>query len=479
MSSTKKLQFDVTGTTAVTGTFTTTFTTAKTLTFPDATDTLVAKATTDTLTNKTLDSSTNTVRASSLATTGAPVIVVTGAPGVTGDVLTLTSATAATWQAAPGSGSIGGSGTAGQVTYWTGTAAVAGDTGFTFNSTTNVVTLTGGIVSQSIGPASGQQHTLPAVTSDTVALIAATQTFTNKTLTAPVINGSVTTTGLTMPTFSMGSTKITSLAQATTTTDAVAGGRTITTGTGLSGGGDLTSDRTLSLDQTASPTWTGTHSFQDTKFFVVDVTDGTKKVKFDVTGTTGITGTFATGFTTAKTLTFPDATDTIVGKATTDSLTNKTLDSDTNIVRADKLFTAVATTPVSISGIPVANYLLQASSATAASWVSLGSAGVAASSEAFVTIGNTSGLSNERALTQDTGIVITDGGANSTVSVKVDQTFTPTWSGIHYHNTKDIVFDVATKGLVLKDGAGHYWRVLINSSTGILTTTDLGTSLPT
>lgn len=50
-----------------------------------------------------------------------------------------------------------------------------------FIATTSITTPT-------IGPSSSQQHTLPAVASDTVALLAATQTFTNKTLTSPIIN---------------------------------------------------------------------------------------------------------------------------------------------------------------------------------------------------------------------------------------------------------------------------------------------------
>ena len=66
-------------------------------------------------------------------------------------------------------------------------------------------------------------------------------------------------------------------------------------------------------------------SLSDSTIFFVDVTDATKKLNIDVTGTTGITGTLTSTFTTAKTLTLPDATDTLVGKATTDTLTNKTL----------------------------------------------------------------------------------------------------------------------------------------------------------
>ena len=45
--------------------------------------------------------------------------------------------------------------------------------------------LTGYAVAPTIGPTAAQQHTLPAVTSDTLALLAAAQTLTNKTLTSP------------------------------------------------------------------------------------------------------------------------------------------------------------------------------------------------------------------------------------------------------------------------------------------------------
>lgn len=79
-------------------------------------------------------------------------------------------------------------------------------------------------------------------------------------------------------------------------------------------------------DLTTAQTLTN-KKLSDSTTSIVDVSDATKILKFDVAGTTGVTGTIATAFTTAKTVTLPDATDTLVGKATTDTLTNKTLTS--------------------------------------------------------------------------------------------------------------------------------------------------------
>lgn len=46
-------------------------------------------------------------------------------------------------------------------------------------------------------------------------------------------------------------------------------------------------------------------------------------------------------------------------------------------------------------------------------------------------------------------------------------------------STDDVIVDLATKGLVLKDtqGSPHYWRVTIDNS-GVLQTADLGTTKP-
>lgn len=73
----------------------------------------------------------------------------------------------------------------------------------------------------------------------------------------------------------------------------------------------------------------------DTTTSIVDSSDTTKKIKFNAAGTTGTTTTLTGSQTADRVLTLPDATDTLVGKATTDSLTNKSLvDTSTAITDA-------------------------------------------------------------------------------------------------------------------------------------------------
>ena len=63
--------------------------------------------------------------------------------------------------------------------------------------------------------------------------------------------------------------------------------------------------------------------------YVADGTDPTKDLNFELAGaTTAKTMTITSSQTDDRTLTLPDATDTLVGKATTDTFTNKTFDAN-------------------------------------------------------------------------------------------------------------------------------------------------------
>lgn len=71
------------------------------------------------------------------------------------------------------------------------TAATGGNITWTVIAS---VQTSGAIVAPTIGPAIGQQHTLPAVASDTIALLAAAQSLSNKTIPSPILSGTVTGT---------------------------------------------------------------------------------------------------------------------------------------------------------------------------------------------------------------------------------------------------------------------------------------------
>lgn len=82
--------------------------------------------------------------------------------------------------------------------------------------------------------------------------------------------------------------------------------------------------------------------FSDSTVKFGNVSDVTKALIFSLGGaTTAKTMTFLSSHTNDRTLTFPDATDTLVGKATTDVLTNKTLSGNTatNLISGSGTFT--------------------------------------------------------------------------------------------------------------------------------------------
>jgi uncharacterized delta-60 repeat protein len=69
---------------------------------------------------------------------------------------------------------------------------------------------------------------------------------------------------------------------------------------------------------------------EDVTTAIVDGSDTTKKIKFDAAGTTGTSTTLLSSQTVDRILTLPDATDTIVGRETSDTLKNKTISGGDN-----------------------------------------------------------------------------------------------------------------------------------------------------
>jgi hypothetical protein len=172
----------------------------------------------------------------------------------------------------------------------------------------------------------------------------------------------------------------------------------LTIGTGLSGTSfNGSSGVTIAIDSTVA-TLTGSQTLTNKTLTAPAIGSG----GFTIAGSTSGTVTIVGQATASGTLTLPNGADTLVGRATTDTLTNKTLTSPT--LTTPVLGTPSSGTLTNCTGLPVSTGIsgLGTGVATALA-VNVGSAG------AFVTFNGALGTPSSGTLTNATGLPVSTG----------------------------------------------------------------------
>ena len=299
-----------------------------TLTLPATTDTLVGRTTTDTLTNKTLTSPTI-----NSPTINSPTIVFEGSTADSFETtLAVTDPTADRTITFPNvSGTVITTGNLSEVTsagVFAGSIVFEGSTADSFETTLSVT-----------DPTADRTITLPNAT-DTLVGKATTDTLTNKSV--DLANNTLTGTLAQFNTAVSNATLVSTTGSETLTNKSIDLANNTLTGSvaefnsalqsdsfaTLAGSNTLT-NKTLTSPIINTPTvGTSLTLLED----AVMIFEGATNDSFETTLT-------VVDPTADRTISLPNATDTLVGKATTDTLTNKSIDSDnntiTNIVNAD------------------------------------------------------------------------------------------------------------------------------------------------
>ncbi|MET4315880.1 hypothetical protein [Bradyrhizobium sp. RT4b] len=322
-----------------------------TLTLPAATDTIVARNTTDTLTNKTLTSpvltaptlgaatgtslalggctigsnvicwsgSANILGVTNMQTNSATALTV-GPNGTTNPVLAVDASTASSVTGVKFIGKAAGAGVGLTVTSSAATDSVdingKGAGGVGINSTATGAT--------AIGFGGGGVSIGSALTYGGVALSNSVTGTGSMVLSS---SPSITSPALTTPT--LGVASATSINKVAITAPATSATLTIPDGVTLTGPASSGTAMTLGNAETVS----GAKSFNDSTVILKGSTSGTTTLKSGAAAGSSV-------------ITFPVATDTLVGKATTDTLTNKTL-------VAPALGTPVSGTATNLTGLPL------------------------------------------------------------------------------------------------------------------------------
>ena len=92
-------------------------------------------------------------------------------------------------------------------------------------------------------------------------------------------------------------------------------------------------------------------SFLDSQLLIQDATDNTIQMVFDAAGSTGTKTTLQSSQTVNRTLTLPNATDTLVARSTTENLANKTLDALRATVTNDNTATGANASIATVTGV--------------------------------------------------------------------------------------------------------------------------------